>query len=619
MNRISFLKTIFDIADKYYLIAGTAFVLFYVVFKKRVSWKKIQPGFPRGRDYRREIFFSTLSIIIFALPPQVILQSNGIRTHSTFYKDISRHGWVYFFLAFPLMLLIHDTYFYWMHRFIHHPKLFKWFHLVHHRSTNPSPWAAYAFHPLEAFLESLIFVVFLFTIPVNKWLLLIFFVISLSYNVYGHLGYELYRPGFYRHWFGRWINTSVSHNMHHRYFSGNYGLYFLFWDRMMGTLRRDYDGAFRDVTERERQTGYGLKTFLFFMFFLPGIYQNACAQKDLGPKPQWIRPDDVRDPAVWGIRNGIVVGIWPAQIEKGRPGADGGPRGLLRIGYEYMGVIYHINYIAVEPVVDGDMEFSEVSPSQVDWKWGKFFWASDTSVAGSFLPSACARGKITHPDPQNPETEELSLYIFMEKFLDGAHPYLRLSIRSDHPGELGLEIFNEQNSAVMQRCALTATMGNYSRLRLLYLKDQVIDSRKLFAGYDDIEFAEKESYPSSRMLRNKRGDFIAVAEPGESFPELASWPQEPAYLASWAWRYRPFYKLTQYWRKELQGSDSSLVVRVNGRAKYWSGGSDDKSRYINIPGGPAFENFELRENYHAGQKFYFGLTQKTAKELIGGF
>jgi hypothetical protein len=141
----------------------------------------------------------------------------------------------------------------------------------------------------------------------------------------------------------------------------------------------------------------------------------------------------------------------------------------------------------------------------------------------------------------------------------------------------------------------------------------------LFAGYDDIEFAEKDPYPSRELLRNNKGDYMVVAEPSETFQELASWPQDTAYLKRWGWRYRPFFKLTQYWRKEVSGSDSSLRVRVNGRAKYWSGGSDDKTRYVNIPGGPAFENFEMRENYHAGQKFYFGLTRKTAKALISGF
>ena len=335
-------------------------------------------------------------------------------------------------------------------------------------------------------------------------------------------------------------------------------------------------------------------------------------------KPQWIRPDNEKSPPVWGIHNGIVVSIWPATVDKGGPGAEGGPRGLIRVGYEHGGMVYLINYIAVEPVVKGDMEFSEVSPSRVDNKWGKLFWAAADTTSTSFFPYANTKGIITHPDIQHPDVEELSFYIFMEQFLDGAHPYLKLSIRSDKPGELGLQIFNRDNSAVMERCALTATMGNYSRLRLLYLKDKVIDSRKLFAGYNDIEFAEKDPYPADQLLHSKDGGYVACAESNETFNELASWPQQPAYLKAWGWRYRPFFKLTQYWRAEAADYDPSLQVRVNGRAKYWGGESTDRSKYIDVPGGPAFENFEMRENYKPGQKFYFGLTQQSAQEFISG-
>ena len=353
----------------------------------------------------------------------------------------------------------------------------------------------------------------------------------------------------------------------------------------------------------------------FILLFIAGITKAQQAT----PGVQWIQPDNERSSPVWGIHNGIVVSIWPAAVEKGGPGSDGGPRGLLRIGYEYMGKVFLINYIAIEPVVNGDMEFSEVSPSQVDGKWGKFLWASDSVATGSFTPYAGTRGIITHPDKLHPETEQLSLYIFMEKFLDGAHPYLKLTIRSDKPGELGIQIFNHEKSAIMERCALTATMGNYSRLRLLYLKDKVIDSRKLYAGYNDIDFIEMEPYLYSQMLKNKNGDPIVIAESSESFDELASWPQQPAYLEKWGWRYRPFYKLTQYWRVDSGDYDKSLQVRVNGRAKYWGAESPDKKRYIDVPGGPAFENFELRENYRPGQKFYFGLTQKSVKQLIADF
>lgn len=247
-----FVLILLDNAVKYFFISLPFFLVFYVLFRKRVAYKKIQLAFPRNKDYARELGFSALSVIIFSIPPLIMLYSDAIRPHTTFYKHADEHGSLYFILAFPLMLVMHDAFFYWAHRMMHHPRLFKMVHLVHHRSTNPSPWAAYAFHPLEAVVESLIFVIFLFTIPVHSIHLMWFFVISLVYNVYGHLGFEIYPKGFNKHWLGKWLNTSVSHNQHHQYFKGNYGLYFTIWDRLMGTLRTDYDTAYENLKKREK-------------------------------------------------------------------------------------------------------------------------------------------------------------------------------------------------------------------------------------------------------------------------------------------------------------------------------------------------------------------------------
>ncbi len=235
------------IGIRYFIIAGVAFLAFYLFRKNKISYKKIQKKFPRNKDYVREIGYSIITICIFALVPLTILHVAAIKTHTLFYTDIHQYGWFYFFLAFPLMFIIHDTYFYWTHRLMHHKKLFRWFHLVHHHSTNPSPWAAYSFHPLEAVVEAGIFVVFLFTIPIHPLHLAVFFLMMIVYNVYGHLGYELYPKGFSKHWLGKWINTSVNHNQHHQYFKGNYGLYFLWWDRWMHTIRNDYDEKFNAV------------------------------------------------------------------------------------------------------------------------------------------------------------------------------------------------------------------------------------------------------------------------------------------------------------------------------------------------------------------------------------
>jgi sterol desaturase/sphingolipid hydroxylase (fatty acid hydroxylase superfamily) len=236
---------------RYFLLAGLAFVIWYVLLRKKISFRKIQQRFPKGSDYRREVVYSLSTILIFTFIPWLLLGNPSIRQYTTWYGDINEHSRLYFWLAFPLMLVMHDTYFYFTHRLMHHPRLFKWFHLVHHKSTNPSPWAAFAFHPLEAVVEIGILVVYLFTIPVMKMHLFFFFLFMMVYNVYGHLGWELYPKNFQRSFIGKWINTSVNHNQHHQYFKGNYGLYFLFWDRVLGTLRTDYEEQYDEVANRQ--------------------------------------------------------------------------------------------------------------------------------------------------------------------------------------------------------------------------------------------------------------------------------------------------------------------------------------------------------------------------------
>jgi sterol desaturase/sphingolipid hydroxylase (fatty acid hydroxylase superfamily) len=83
--------------------------------------------------------------------------------------------------------------------------------------------------------------------PIHLFSFLIFMT---AYNVYGHLGFEIYPKNFNKHPIGKWFNTSVNHNMHHQYFKGNYGLYFTYWDRLMGTMHKNYDDSFENVTSK---------------------------------------------------------------------------------------------------------------------------------------------------------------------------------------------------------------------------------------------------------------------------------------------------------------------------------------------------------------------------------
>lgn len=234
---------------RYFIIAGLAFLIFYVLLKSLLAYRRSQANFPKTKDYSRDILYSLITILIFATVAALVFEV--FRAFANFFQPWDKYGEFYYFLTFALMLLIHDAYFYWVHRLMHHPKLFRIIHRVHHQSTNPSPWTAYAFHPLEAVLEAGIIPLIAFTLPVHPSALGIFLLFQFFYNVYGHLGYELYPKGFQKSWIGRWVNTGVAHNQHHQFFHGNYGLYTLIWDRLFGTLRSDYEEKFESVTNKK--------------------------------------------------------------------------------------------------------------------------------------------------------------------------------------------------------------------------------------------------------------------------------------------------------------------------------------------------------------------------------
>lgn len=88
------------IGVRYFIVAGLAFVIFYLLLQGKLSYKKIQKKFPRNKDYAREIGYSILTICIFALVPLTILHVPEIKTHTFFYTDIHKYGWLYSFLHF---------------------------------------------------------------------------------------------------------------------------------------------------------------------------------------------------------------------------------------------------------------------------------------------------------------------------------------------------------------------------------------------------------------------------------------------------------------------------------------------------------------------------------------
>ena len=105
---------------RYVVFGGLAFVVFYMALKNSGRIKKIQPRWPRSEDYQREVFYSFITFIIFAFVP-IVLNHPWVKPYTKIYKNFNAHPAWYFILVFPLMLIIHDTYFYFTHRIMHHP------------------------------------------------------------------------------------------------------------------------------------------------------------------------------------------------------------------------------------------------------------------------------------------------------------------------------------------------------------------------------------------------------------------------------------------------------------------------------------------------------------------
>ncbi|MBK8567402.1 MAG: DUF2147 domain-containing protein [Saprospiraceae bacterium] len=316
---------------RYFIAAGTAYLVFWVIFKKQWQHRIIQQKPLQAKKMWSEFGYSISTVVIFTFIGFGLMSLKNAG-HTLIYNDLAERGWAWPFISFGLMLLLHDAYFYWTHRLMHHPKIFRHVHLVHHRSTNPSPWAAYSFHPMEAVVEAGIFVFIVFTIPAHGLALLAFLLYMIARNVVGHLGIEFLPKRFIKSRWVNWHTTTTHHDLHHKHFNGNYGLYFTWWDSWCGTEQVGYQQAFEEVTSREKmgqaeESGVGkiglrkAKAAAIALFLLMG---SADAQTPVG---NWKTIDDgdgkarstVQIEAAGQGLSGKVASIFPRDCEPPDP------------------------------------------------------------------------------------------------------------------------------------------------------------------------------------------------------------------------------------------------------------------------------------------------------------
>lgn len=227
------------------------FIIFWIVGKKYFKKIRIQETERANvNHFKHDLGFSASTFLVFAIMDVFLLYSES-KGYTKLYFDISDYGYVWLGVSFFLVLFIDDMFFYWSHRAMHLPRFYKFFHKVHHESTDPSPLTAFAFHPSEAIIEYMMHFVLPFLLPLHFGTIIAWQIFSMLNNVLAHLGYEIYPKIWVKLPIMQFKTASTHHNMHHQLFNGNYALYFTWWDKWMGTEFKDYESRHEQIFERK--------------------------------------------------------------------------------------------------------------------------------------------------------------------------------------------------------------------------------------------------------------------------------------------------------------------------------------------------------------------------------
>jgi Delta7-sterol 5-desaturase len=237
----------------YYLIpAGGAYLYFYVFKKEDLENKHIQKNYPTRQSIKREIKWSLISVVILAFIV-LILYRLIVNGYTKMYFSVKEYGWFYLIASCIFTIIAYDTYFYWIHRFMHLKKIFPWIHKTHHLSHTPSPWAILAFNPIETVIEFAIYPIMIFLFPLHPIAIGVFALHNIILNTAGHIGFEVVPKSFFHHWLLKYGLTVTHHDMHHAKTNCNYGIYFNIWDRIMKTNHPEYEKTFYKQEEKEQK------------------------------------------------------------------------------------------------------------------------------------------------------------------------------------------------------------------------------------------------------------------------------------------------------------------------------------------------------------------------------
>lgn len=163
-----------------------------------------------------------------------------------------RAGWIQFrtdtgilaWLDILALLLIMDFAMYVLHRVAHHPWIFPLMHRLHHQYDRVRPLTLFILNPVENLAFGMLWLTVIFIYPASWFGMSVYLTLNVLFGTIGHLGVEPFPRSWQERPILKDIAGSTFHARHHQDLACNFGFYTLIWDRLFGTLRRDYAAEF---------------------------------------------------------------------------------------------------------------------------------------------------------------------------------------------------------------------------------------------------------------------------------------------------------------------------------------------------------------------------------------
>ncbi|MBC7409298.1 MAG: sterol desaturase family protein [Arcicella sp.] len=246
------------ITSRYFILGSIFHVYFYVWKREKWENRKINKREYPQNQFKKEVFWSMLTAIVFSVVGAISALA-WQRGYTAIYLNINDYPLLWFPISIIVAMFIHETYYYWLHRLMHHPKIYKQVHQVHHDSKITSAWTAFSFHPIEGFLEALIMPVIIIIVPMHLYAILFHLSIMTITAAINHLDIEVYPRNLFGNLLGKHVIGATHHSHHHKFYRYNFGLYFTFWDKWIKTESPSFGRDFSTRGEKESQKKRGME------------------------------------------------------------------------------------------------------------------------------------------------------------------------------------------------------------------------------------------------------------------------------------------------------------------------------------------------------------------------